>query len=74
MTIESPTKTAEPIELPFRKWTQLGRNLASMRDPFTCSGDAAILSNYFDHLFSSVMSVCRQNNGCRLLDEKLLDN
>jgi len=30
------------------------RNLANTIEPSVCNGDAAFLSNYFDHLFSLV--------------------
>jgi len=61
-TAVSCAKMAERIEMPFALWTRVGprkhvyrwgadwRNLANTIKPFMCSGDAAFLSNYFDHL------------------------
>ena len=58
----SPAKTAEPIEMPFGTWIQVGprkhvldgsahwRNLANTSEPSMCSDDTAFLSNYSDHL------------------------
>jgi len=55
----SCAKTAEPIEMPFGLWSQMGpcvtwgaywRNLANTTEPSVCYGDVAFLSNYFDHL------------------------
>ena len=55
---------AEPIEMLFGLWTSVGsrkhvldgdaywRHLANTIEPSMCVGDAAFLSNYFDHLFS----------------------
>ena len=63
VTIVSPAKTAEPIEMPFGIWTRVDlrkhvlddgahwRNLANTTEPSMCVGDAASLSNYFDLLF-----------------------
>jgi len=31
-------------------WVAHWRNLANMTEPSMCGGDAAFLSNYFDHL------------------------
>ena len=64
VTIVSPAKTAEPIEMPFGLWTLVGprkhvldgdahwRHLTNMIEPSMCDGDAAFLSDYFDHVFS----------------------
>ena len=57
----SCANTSEPIEMLFRMWTQVGplehvldvqhwRHLANMIEPSICGGDAAFLSDYFDHL------------------------
>ena len=52
----------EPIEMLFGTWTWVGpqkdvlewgahwRRLANTTEPSMCGGDAAFLSNYFDHL------------------------
>ena len=32
------------------RWGAHWRNLANTYEPFMCAGDAALLSNYFDHL------------------------
>jgi len=57
-----PAKMAEPIETPFGLWTRVGprkhvsggmhtrRHLANTVEPSMCGGDAAFVSNYFDHL------------------------
>ena len=59
-----PAKMAEPIKMPFGIWTRVSpaqgsiciswdahwRNLANTIEPSMCSGDAAFLSIYFDHL------------------------
>jgi len=68
ITLVSHAKTAEPIEMPFGLWKLRWdrgtkeacvtlectnwRNLANTAAPSTCGGDAAFLSNYFDHLLS----------------------
>jgi len=44
---------AEPIEMPFGLWIRLGQRkhvLANTTELSMCGGDAALLSNYFDHL------------------------
>ena len=58
----SCAKTAEAIDMSYGMWTQAGprthvlaegahwRNLANTSEPFMCGGNAAFLSNYFDHL------------------------
>jgi len=58
----SCAKMAEAIEMPFALWTRVSpskhvfhggadwRNLANTFEPSMCSGDAAFLSNCFDHL------------------------
>ena len=75
VTIVSPGKTAEPIEMPFGMWTagclkeariRWGahwRHLATTIEPSVCGGDAAFLSNYSDHLFSgySLVATCRED-------------
>jgi len=33
------------------------RHLTNTRKPSMCGGDAAVLSNYFDHLFKNVVKV-----------------
>jgi len=55
--IEKCRQTAEPIEMPSDgpteacvTWGALWRHLANAIEPSVCSGDAAFLSNYFDHL------------------------
>ena len=60
----SCAKTAEPIEMQFRMWTQVGsdkhildagaywRNLGITNEPSVCGGYAAFLSNYFENLLS----------------------
>jgi len=64
VTIVSSAKTAEPIEIPFQLWTLVGprnhvldedahwRHLANVVEPSVCGGDAAFLSNYFEHVFA----------------------
>jgi len=62
----SCAKTAEPIEIPFEVlvWTDVIAprkhvldggtrwcHMANTIEPCMCGGDAALLSNYFDHLF-----------------------
>jgi len=53
---------AEQIEMPYGIWTAVGpgkhvfdgahwRHLAYRTEPSMCGGDAAFLSNYYDHLF-----------------------
>jgi len=54
---------AKPVEMPFRMWTRMGpkkhtlggyadrRHLANTIELSVCGGDAAFLSDYFDHLF-----------------------
>jgi len=66
----SCAKTAELIEIQFGLWTWLGprkhvlhggahcRRLANTFEPSTCGGDAAFLSNYFDHLFYFKTELC----------------
>jgi len=61
-TVSCSAKTAEPIDMPFEMWTQVGprkhvldggahwRHLANTTEPSMCGGDAAFLSNYLDHL------------------------
>ena len=66
VAIVSPAKTAEPIEMLFGTWPRVGprklkepckhgaaylRNMANTIEPAICGGDAAYLSNLFDHLF-----------------------
>ena len=63
VTIVSRGKTAEPIEMPFAMLSGVDprkhvlddgahwRNLANTVELSMCGGDAAFLSNYFDHLF-----------------------
>ena len=58
VTIVSPAKTAEPIEMPFGVWTRVGarkhvldggahwRHLANMTEPSMCGGDAAYLKTF----------------------------
>jgi len=44
-------KTAEPIQMLFRIWTQVGwSNLANTTEPYMCGSNGAFLSNYFDQL------------------------
>ena len=85
--VVSPAKTAEPIEVPSGLWTRVGkrkhmwigsaqwRHLANTTEPSTCGGDAAFLSNYFDHwllLLGHYLTHqtgewardARRNNGC----------
>ena len=61
----SCAQTAEPIEMPFGIWTPVGPRKHvldgvhigatwRMIEPSMCGGDAAFLSNYFDHLSSNV--------------------
>ena len=58
-SVVSWAKMAEPIEMPFGLWTRIGpkkhllhwHNLANTIESSMCGGDAAFLSNYFDHLF-----------------------
>jgi len=66
--VVSPAKTAEPIEMPFDLWTRVGPIIKELKgsrgadcchltntiEPSMCGGDAAFLSNYFDHLLASV--------------------
>jgi len=60
-TTVSCAQTAGPIEMPFGLWTWVGprnrirwdaqwHHLKNATEPFVCGGDAASLSNYFDHL------------------------
>jgi len=63
----SPAKTTE---MPFGVWTLVGpkkhvldggahwHHLANTIEPSMCGGDVAFLSNYFDHLFYVVVSLC----------------
>jgi len=65
VTIVSPVKIAEPIEMPFGTWIQVSprnheldggaqwHHLANTIEQSMCGGDAAFLSNYFDRLFES---------------------
>ena len=65
-------KTAEPIEMPFGMWTQVGprkhalvggahwRKLANTTEPLMWGGDAAFSSNYFDHLLLARLEYGRQ--------------
>jgi len=64
VTVVSPAKTAEPIEIPFELWTWVcrrkhllhgsnWRNLTNTIEPSMCVGDAAFLSCYLDHLLWS---------------------
>jgi len=49
----SCAKMAEPIEMPFGLWIRLSQRkhvLANTTELSMCGGDAALLSNYFDHL------------------------
>jgi len=56
----SCAKIAELIEMPFGVWTLVGprkhqlgshrRHLSNMIQPSICGGDAAFLSDHFDHL------------------------
>jgi len=60
-------QTAEPIEMLFAIWTWVGlrkhalnggahwRHMANKIEPSMCGGDAAFLSNYFDHLLLSLI-------------------
>jgi len=53
VTVVSPAKTAEPIEMPFKMWTRVGpkkrvldgsahwRNMANTLEPSVCGGGAA---------------------------------
>jgi len=58
----SCAKTAEPIEMPFDVWIPVitwgshWRNLAHTIEPSMFGGDAAFLSNYFNHLLNLVMA------------------
>jgi len=68
MTIVSPAKTAEPIEMSFGVWTRWAkeacvswggtgahwRYLANTIESSMCDGDAGILSHCFDHLLNVV--------------------
>jgi len=74
-------KTAEPIEMPFGvHGTQVGqsthvldegghcRHLANTTEPFMYGGDAAFLSNYFDHLLALLgLVVARWSRSTKLL-------
>jgi len=63
VTVTSPAKTTEPIEMVFGFLTHDRSkeavlhegahwdNLAYTTEPSMCSSDAAFLSNYYDHLF-----------------------
>ena len=61
VTIVSPAKTAETIEIKFLLWSRVGPRKhrwgahwlhpANTIEPSMCGSDAASLSNYFDHLF-----------------------
>jgi len=62
-------KMAEPIEMPFRLWTRVGRmacirwgaywhNLANTIELSVCSGDEVHLSNCFEHLFILLLLKC----------------
>jgi len=65
----SCAKMAEPIEIPSALWTPVGprkhvlqggahwHHLANTTEPSVCGGDAAFLSNYFDHLFISFSKI-----------------
>jgi len=66
ITIVSPAKAAEPMQMRFGLWTRMGpgnyvldgdvhwRNLANTTEPSVCCGDAAsgLMSNNFDQLLS----------------------
>jgi len=47
-------------------WEGTWRNLANTIEPSVCGGDAALMSNYFDHLLESLRlgfeTVCRQTS------------
>ena len=70
----SHAKTAKPIGMSFGMWTRVGprkhvldggahwRQLANTIELSMCGGDAAFLSNYFDHLF-----LLRPNEECDTL-------
>jgi len=67
VTIASPGKTAEQIEMSFRLLTQHvldggahWRNLANTIEPSMCGGDAAVLSNYFDGLLLYMVALCNR--------------
>ena len=67
VTVVSLAKTAEPIEMLFWVWSRVHGskeacvtcmdggarwlNLVNKIEPPMCGGDAAFLSDYFDHLF-----------------------
>ena len=67
----SCAKTAEPIEMPFGIWTRVNPrkhvldgsaiwcDLANTIEASMCGGDAALLSDYFDHLIISSTGVCQ---------------
>ena len=69
VTIVSPAKTAEPIDISFGIWTGVGprkqvldegahwRHLANTIEPSMCGSDAAFLSNCFDHLLLLMMMI-----------------
>ena len=60
LTIMNPVKMAQSI-IPFGLWTRVGprnahwHHLANTIEPSACGGEAAFLSNYFDHLFPLVV-------------------
>ena len=64
----SHAKTAEPIEMQFGLWTRIDPrkhvldggahwdHLTNTTEPSVCGGDAAFLSNYFDHMLLLLLS------------------
>ena len=62
VTIVSPAKTAEAIEMPFGLWTRVGPgkhvldggahwlHLANTIEPSVYGGDAAVSSHHYEHL------------------------
>jgi len=55
-------KTAESIDMPFGLFGNIAvtlqlRHQANAFEPFICCGDAAFLSNYFDHLLLGRIAV-----------------
>jgi len=73
----SCAKTAEVIEMPFGIWTWIGprkhvlaggthwRHFANAIELFMCCGDAAFLSNYFDHFFVETSALGRTHTSAK---------
>ena len=72
VTVMSPPKTAEPIEMPFGLWTRVGRrkyvlhgahwrHLANTIEPSLCGGDAVLCRLIFNHFLFFVIYCYQQS-------------